>query len=311
MKTERNILIAFLLNFFFAIIEFVGGGLTGSVAIMSDAVHDLGDALSIGLSWFLEKKSRKQPDETYTYGYGRLSVLSSIITTMVLLAGSAFMIFGSIQRIIRPTSIDYNGMIGMAIFGVIINFGAAYVTREGDSLNQKAVNLHMLEDVLGWAVVLVGAIVMRFTDFAIIDPCMSIGVSIFILINCLGNLREATEIFMGKIPEGISVAEIKEHLSEIEGVKDVHHIHLWSLDGQVNFATMHVVTNQEAKTVKAAVRKEMEEHGFSHVTIEIEAFDEECGEVHCEINRAENHEHRHGHHHQHGHHLHEHHHDDV
>lgn len=297
MKTEKNILIAFLLNLFFSIFEFVGGALTQSVAIMSDAVHDLGDALSIGLSWFLEKKSRKQPDEIYTYGYGRLSVLSSIITTMVLLAGSAFMIVNSIQRIINPSTINYNGMIGMAIFGVIINFGAAYVTREGDSLNQKAVNLHMLEDVLGWAVVLIGAVVMRFTDFAIIDPCMSIGVSVFILVNCFKNLREATEIFMGKIPDGVSVAEIEEHLSEIEGVENAHHVHLWTLDGQVNFATMHVVTAADTQKVKAKVREEMAEHGFSHVTIEIESPGEECNEMHCEIKPGENHGHHHHHHH--------------
>lgn len=297
MKTEKNILIAFLLNLFFSIFEFVGGALTQSVAIMSDAVHDLGDALSIGLSWFLEKKSRKQPDEIFTYGYGRLSVLSSIITTMVLLAGSAFMIVNSIKRIINPSTINYNGMIGMAIFGVIINFGAAYVTREGDSLNQKAVNLHMLEDVLGWAVVLIGAVIMRFTDFAIIDPCMSIGVSVFILVNCFTNLREATEVFMGKIPDGVSVSEIEEHLSEIEGIESVHHVHLWTLDGQVNFATMHVVTAGEIQKVKAEVREEMAEHGFAHVTIEIESPGEECNEMHCEITPGENHGHHHHHHH--------------
>lgn len=299
MKTERNILIAFLLNLFFSLFEFIGGAITGSVAIMSDAVHDLGDALSIGLSWFLEKKSRKSPDAEYTYGYGRLSVLAGFITTVVLFTGSGIMIWNSVYRILHPSNINYNGMIIMAVFGVVINFAAAYVTREGDSINQKAVNLHMLEDVLGWAVVLAGAVVMRFTDIAIIDPLMSIGVSIFILINCISNLKEILEIFMVKIPDGICIEEISEHISEIEGVSDVHHIHLWSLDGEVNFATMHVVTDKDHKSIKKAVREEMEEHGFSHVTIEIEEPGEECEHEHCEIHHGQEHHHHHHHHHHH------------
>ena len=198
MKTTRNILIAFILNFAFSVFEFVGGLFTGSVAIVSDAVHDIGDAASIGISYFLERKSKKQPDETYTYGYARFSVIGSVITTLILLFGSCVVIYNAIQRILTPTPIHYNGMIVFAIVGVVVNLAAALFTREGHSLNQKAVNLHMLEDVLGWIVVLVGAIVMRFTDFALIDPLMSIGVAVFILINAVGNLKEVLDLFLEK-----------------------------------------------------------------------------------------------------------------
>ena len=166
MKTQRNILIAFLLNFGFSIFELFGGIFTGSVAILSDAVHDVGDAASIGASYFLEKKSKKQPDEIYTYGYARYSVVGSVITTLILLVGSVLVVWNAVERILHPVEIDYNGMILFAVVGVVINFCAAFFTREGDSLNQKAVNLHMLEDVLGWLVVLIGAVVMRFTDCA-------------------------------------------------------------------------------------------------------------------------------------------------
>ena len=178
MKTERNILIAFILNLAFSIFEFVGGIITGSVAIMSDAVHDIGDAASIGVSYLLEKKGEKY------------SLIGAFITTLTLLIGSCVTIYNAIGRLIDPTQINYDGMIVFAIVGVCVNLCAAYFTREGDSLNQKAVNLHMLEDVLGWIVVLVGAIVMRFTDFALLDPIMSIGVSAFILINAIRNLKE-------------------------------------------------------------------------------------------------------------------------
>lgn len=297
MKTDKNILIAFLLNLFFSLFEFVGGVFTGSVAIVSDAVHDIGDAASIGISYFLEKKSRKKPDDVYTYGYLRYSVIGSVITTLILLFGSLVVIYNAVLRIIEPTKINYDGMIIFAVVGVAVNFCAAFFTREGDSLNQKAVNLHMLEDVLGWAVVLVGAIVMRFTDFALIDPIMSIGVAVFILINATKNLKEAIDLFLEKTPCGIDIKEIKEHLIELDGVIDVHHIHVWSMDGQVTFATMHVVTNSEAHSIKEKIREELLEHGISHATLELEAENEHCHEECCNIEFSAHSGHHHHHHH--------------
>lgn len=300
MKTQRNILIAFILNLGFSIFEFFGGIVTGSVAILSDAVHDLGDAASIGISWFLEKKSRKQPDDRYTYGYVRYSVIGSVITTLILLFGSAAVIYNAANKIIEPTHINYNGMIGFAVVGVCVNLLAAFLTREGDSLNQRAVNLHMLEDVLGWAVVLFGAIVMRFTDFALIDPVMSIGVAVFIFINAIKNLKEVIDLFLEKTPRGVDLNEIREHVTHIEGVLDVHHIHIWSIDGQNNYATMHVVTNAEPHGIKEAIREELQEHGIGHVTLELETEGEFCHEEQCRVEEQEgstNHHHHHHHHH--------------
>ena len=294
MKTERNIFFAFILNLAFSVFEFIGGVFTGSVAIISDAIHDLGDALSIGISYFLEKKSKKQPDAKYTYGYARYSPLGGFITTLILLVGSGVMIYNAITRIITPKEINYNGMIIFAVVGVIVNFSAALFTREGGSLNQKAVNLHMLEDVLGWVVVLIGAVVMRFTDFWLLDPIMSIAVSVFILYNAIGNLKEIAELFLEKAPHNIEVAEIKEHIGEIEGVLDVHHIHLWSMDGERNYATMHIVTDSEPQKIKEKIREELEEHGIGHVTIEIETSLELCHEKTCHLKFDTNS--THGHH---------------
>jgi len=299
MKTERNILIAFILNAAFSIFEFIGGIITGSVAIVSDAVHDVGDATSIGISYFLEKKSKKQPDEEYTYGYARYSVIGGFITTLILFLGSVIVIYNAVHRIFAPTEINYDGMIIFAIVGVIVNFCAAFFTRENGSLNQKAVNLHMLEDVLGWTVVLVGAIVMRFTDFALLDPLMSIGVAVFILVNAIRNLKEVADLFLEKTPHGIDVEEIQEHISEIEGVLDVHHIHIWSMDGQNNYATMHIVTDRDAHEVKDEVREELREHGIGHATLEIETSSEHCHEKHCHVEVASHAGHGHHHHHHH------------
>ena len=293
MKTEKNIFFAFILNLAFSVFEFIGGVFTGSVAIISDAIHDIGDATSIGVAFFLEKKSKKQPDKKYTYGYARYSVIGSILTTLILLLGSAMIIYNAVLRIISPTEINYNGMIIFAIVGVCVNLGAALLTRDGDSLNQKAVNLHMLEDVLGWVVVLVGAIVMRFTDFYIIDPLMSIGVAIFILINALKNLKEILDLFLEKTPRDISIDEIAEHICEVEGVLSVHHIHVWSMDGHNNYATMHVVVKGDTHTIKHNIRGELKEHGIGHATLEIETESEHCYEEHCHVDVASSAGHHH------------------
>ena len=298
MKTEKNILIAFILNLSFSVFEIIGGFFTGSVAIVSDAVHDLGDATSIGISYFLEKKSKKQPDNTYTYGYARFSVMGSVITTLILLFGSVMVIYNAILRIINPVEINYNGMIVFAIVGALVNFLAAYFTKDGDSLNQKAVNLHMLEDVLGWIVVLVGAIIMRFTDIRIIDPLMSMGVAIFIFVNALKNLKEVLDLFLEKIPNNISIEEIKNHIKEIDGVVDVHHIHIWSMDGYLNYATMHIVANENSHEIKDKIREELKEHGVGHATLEIESPTDHCHEEHCHIEEThQSHSHHHHHHH--------------
>ncbi len=297
MKTEKNILVAFLLNLFFSVFELVGGFITGSFAIISDSLHDLGDAISIGFSYFLEKKSKRQPDDSHTYGYARYSVLGSIITTVILLFGSVAVIIGAADRLIHPVKIDYSGMILFAVIGAAVNLIAAYATREGDSLNQKAVNLHMLEDVLGWIVVLIGAIVMHFTDLAWIDPLLSIAVALFILYNAVKNLKTTLDIFLEKTPESVQINALKEHICAIDGVLDIHHIHIRTLDGTAAYATMHVVTDADPHTVKEAIREELREHGIVHATLELERSDEHCHEHDCHV------EHRHtaGHHHHHHH----------
>ncbi|MBE7053096.1 MAG: cation transporter [Ruminococcaceae bacterium] len=296
MKTQKNILIAFLLNFLFSVFEFIGGIITGSVAIISDSVHDIGDAFSIGISYFLEKKSKKQPDKTFTYGYLRYSVIASFITTVILMFGSLMVIYNAILRIFNPVTINYNGMIIFAVVGVVVNFIAAYFTKDGDSLNQKAVNLHMLEDVLGWIVVLVGAIIMQFTDIAIIDPVMSICVSVYIFINAIKTLKQIVDLFLEKIPSNVNIDEIKDEVLKIDEIIDVHHIHIWSIDGFNNYATMHIVTDEDAMKIKTEVRDVLKHHHIGHVTLELEKSDENCVSKDCIVH---SHEHCHHHHHHH------------
>ena len=307
MKADGKILVAFILNLAFSVFEFIGGIFTGSVAILSDSVHDIGDAASIGMSYFLEKKSRREPDERYTYGYARYSVVGGVITTLVLLLGSGTVIVGAVWRIIEPRTINYDGMIVFAVVGVLVNLLAAMVTHGGGSIGQRAVNLHMLEDVLGWGVVLVGAVVMRFTDISVIDPVMSIGVAVFIIVNAVRTFASALDVFLEKAPRGIDVHKLSHHVAELDGVRGVHHVHVWSMDGVHSYATMHVVTDADSAEVKRRVRDKLAEHGIHHATIEIEAEGEECGEENCSVN-FDSYSHHYGHHHEHHHHHGNHHH---
>lgn len=296
MNSNKRILIAFLLNIFFSVFEFAGGIFTGSVAILSDSLHDFGDAATIGISFFLEKLSNKKPDSRYTYGYRRYSVLGSVITTLVLILGSLLIVYNAIRRIISPTAINHDGMIIFAVVGITVNTLAAITTHGKESLNQKAVNLHMLEDVLGWVVVLAGAVVVKLTGLTIIDPILSIAVALFILASAISNIKSSMNVFLECAPDNVKIENIESALLRVDGVEDVHHLHLWTIDSVVNFATVHVVAKGNFPLVKEKVRKALFELGISHATIETESADEACSYRNCTF---ENHAFAHTHHHHH------------
>ena len=292
MKTEKNILVAFLLNLLFSLFELFGGLITNSISIISDAIHDFGDAISIGISCFLEIKSNKKPNNQYTFGYKRYSVLGALITNTILIMGSVLVIYSAIERIMNPIIINYNGMIVFALIGVIVNSLAVYFTKNGDSLNQKAVNLHMLEDVLGWIVVLIGAIAIKFTKINIIDSIMSILVSLFILFNALKSYKSIIDIFLEKTPKGIEIEEIKKFILNIKNIEDIHHIHVWSIDGINNYATMHIKTNtKDLSILKKEIKEKLKQYNINHTTIEFENNLDKCNEIECEMKEGFSHHH--------------------
>lgn len=268
MKTKTKILFAFLLNICFSIFEFIGGIYTGSVSIMSDSVHDFGDAISIGFSYFMEKISEKKPDNKYTYGYSRYSILGGLITTIILLVGSILMIVNAINRLVNPIEINSNGMLIVAIIGCIINFVAMKLTHGNHSINQKAVNLHMLEDMLGWLIVLIGSIIIKLTNISIIDPIMSIALSMFIIYNAIKNLKPIFDIFVLKVPMEINVAKIKEDILSISGIININRLNIWQLDEENIIATIDISVNTN-EPIKDKVRDVFEKYGLTNNTIEI------------------------------------------
>lgn len=298
MQSLRNMIIAFILNLVFSIFEFIGGILTGSVAIATDAVHDLGDACSILIAICLEKKSRNDPDNNYTFGYLRFSVLGAFITSTILAVGSTIVLYNSIPRLINPLPVNYNGMIILAIIGFVINLAATLLTSHTKNKNEKAVSLHMLEDVLGWAAVLVGSLLIKYTGLYIIDAILSVGITIFILSNVIKQYKEIFNVFLEKVPKDINMDELKKHLEKVNNVLNIHHIHLWTMDGASNYATVHVLVDENIKMIdlekiKEQLKEELSEHDISHSVIEFET--KKCTDENCKIDcNKENHM---GHHH--------------
>lgn len=296
-KSTRNMFFAFALNLSFSVLELVGGILTNSISIISDSVHDLGDSVSIGASLVLEYKSGKKPDQQYTYGYLRFSVLGALITAAILFLGSVFVIYQSVCRLITPSEVHYDGMLIFAIIGIAVNGFAAYRTAHGHSMNEKTLSLHMLEDVLGWAAILVGSFVIKFTGWHWIDPILSLGIAVFVLFHAFGHIRQVLFVLMEKAPSDVCMDDLSRELQSIEKVCDIHHVHLWSMDGNAHFASLHALidentTQAEFETIKRELRHILQHYCVVHSTIELEYTP--CDDQHCHV-EVETHEHHHHH----------------
>jgi cobalt-zinc-cadmium efflux system protein len=276
-----NIKIAFFLNLAFTIIEIIGGFWTNSMAILSDALHDLGDSLSLGVSWYLQNYSKKGPDYKFSFGYSRFSLLGALINSIVLLGGSVLILSRAIPRIFNPEPVNAKGMIAFAVLGIFINGAAVLRLRKGKSLNEKVVTWHLLEDVLGWVVVLIGSIILNFKDLPIIDPLLSIGITIYILYNVVKNLKKVMNVFLQGVPEDISIEEIEKLVEEKTEALSVHHTHIWTIEGERNMLSTHVkipdnYNSQDIINLKKNIRKLLKEKNIEHVTIEMEYETEEC-----------------------------------
>lgn len=277
----KNISVAFFLNLSFTILEVIGGLFTNSIAILSDAVHDLGDSFSLGLAWYFQKMAKKGSSKTYSYGYKRFSLLGAIINSIVLVVGSVFILSEAIPRLFHPEKTYAEGMFVLAIVGILVNGAAVFRLKKGESINEKVVSLHLLEDVLGWAAILVGSIIMYFFDAPIIDPLMSIGISIFVLVNVYKNVRQSLHIILQGIPDEFDITEISNWLKENNEVEDIHDLHIWSIDGNYNILTVHIVLKnnssfEKVTDIKNKIRQLLQQKGIQHSTIEFETSDENC-----------------------------------
>lgn len=279
--SEGNVKVAFFLNLAFTIIEIIGGLYTNSLAILSDALHDLGDSLSLGLSWYFQKLSKKGRTKTFSFGYKRFSLLGAIINSIVLVVGSIFILTKAIPELFNPEETNVEGMLYLAILGIIVNGAAVFKLRKGESLNEKVVSLHLLEDVLGWVAVLIGSIIMMNFDAPFIDPLLSVLISLFVLYNVYKNLKKSLLVVMQGIPSDVSIDKIRKKLEVIDEIKDVHDCHVWSLDGSYHIMSIHLRMKEdyrlsELSEIKKKARNKLKDESINHITIETESIDENC-----------------------------------
>jgi cobalt-zinc-cadmium efflux system protein len=277
----QNIVLAFFLNLCFAFIELTGGLLTNSVAILSNALHDFGDSISLGIAWYLQKLSNKGGDKDYSYGYKRFSLLGAIIISVILLVGSIFVIQACVERLITPQASNAKGMLLLSILGIAVNGAAVFRLKKGTTFNERAVFLHLMEDVLGWIAVLIVSIVMLFVNISILDPLLSLAITAWVLTNVYKNLKATFKILMQKIPQEVDEPKLEQAINKLEKVKALHDVHLWTLDGEKHIITLHIVTQKEITVaelsqLKHNIRELCKQFGIFHATIELETEEEQC-----------------------------------
>lgn len=286
-SSSRNIGIAFFLNLIFTIAELIGGYLTNSVAILSDALHDLGDIFGLGTAWYLDKTSKKARTDRFTYGFKRFSLLGALINSLILISGSILILLEAIPRIMEPQVSNAQGMFIFAIAGILINGFAALKVRKGKTMNERIVTWHLLEDVLGWVGILVISVIMIFYNLPILDPILSVIITLYILWNVIKNLKKTIMIFLQGVPESIHISDLEKNMMKIPKVKAVHDTHVWSLDGVHHILTTHVVVDENSNAddalhakcqVKQCIAKQF---GIGHATVEIEFEHEKCDLIEC------------------------------
>ncbi len=272
-KAEQNILIVFFLNLFFAIAEFFFGAIFKSQAILSDAVHDLGDAISIGLAFLFEKISNRGASDEYSYGYRRFSLLGAFVTSVLLIVGAVLVIFHTIPELLNPQPINQQGVFWVAIGAILINGFSVWLMSQGQSANEKLLNIHLFEDLFGWIAVLAMSIVLNFTDWYILDPLLSIGIALWILSVTIPEFFRISKIFLQAVPDNVDVEKLREKIQNIEHVQAISHFHIWSTDGTQHMMTLTVTTDTDSdalqEQIKQDIRKIVLEYDISHITIEI------------------------------------------
>ena len=285
-EREKRVRFAAFLNFAFTIVEIVGGLWTNSLAILSDALHDFGDSIALLVSWLFERGAKRSPDAKYTFGYQRLSLFSALFAAAVLVGGSIVIIFQAIPRFFNPEPVNAFGMVGIAVFGIAFNSLKFFLLKRSESLNEKVLSWHLLEDVLGWIGVFVGGIIIFFWKFYLIDPIITVALTVFILYNVARNLREAISILLQGVPKHINLEAVKQDIKAVDGVLDLHDIHIWSLEGETDVFSAHVVVDEETlekrpQQAKQTIKDTLKKHHIEHSTIELEG-EGQCTGVVCE-----------------------------
>lgn len=271
--TGRNILSAFFINLAFTVISLIGGWLTNSMAIISDSIHDLGCTVSIALAWVFERIAGHKPTSHFTFGYRRFTLLGAFVNAFILLGGSSIVLYESIGRLVHPEEVDAEGMLWFALLAILFKGLAVWRTWKGASVNQRMVSLHLLGDCLGWVAVLLGSILMLFVEIPLLDPILSVCISLYILYNVVHNLIVAFRIVLEGVPADVDYKTLQAEVIALADIAEVQELRVWSLDNERHAAEVHLTTAlttlDEIEVLKESLRTILEKHGVMMSTIEV------------------------------------------
>ena len=271
--TSKNILSAFFINLTFTVISLIGGWLTNSMAIISDSIHDLGCTVSIALAWGFERIAGHKPTSRFTFGYQRFTLLGAFVNAFILLGGSSVVLYESINRLTNPEEVDAEGMLWFALLAILFKGLAVWRTWKGTSVNQRMVSLHLLGDCLGWVAVLIASAVMMFVEIPLLDPILSVCISLYILYNVAHNLIIAFRVVLEGVPSNINYDTLKAEVTITSGIKDIKAFRIWSLDNEHHAAEIHLTTTyatlDEVEVLKESLRTILERYGVIISTIEV------------------------------------------
>ena len=289
---EKRLTIALAITAFIFIMELVGGFLSNSLALKSDAGHLFGDVLALGLSLLAVKLSKLPPSPKRTYGYHRSEILAAMINGATLLFLAVYIFIEAYQRLLHPEPVRSTLMLVVAVIGFLANIFVLLKLHghASENLNVRAAFLHVMGDMLASVGVIIGGMIMLLTGNYLADPLISFLVGAIILIGAVGVLKEGVNILLEGVPKNIDYDRLKEDMESLQDVKSVHDLHIWSLSSSRASLSAHVTTGSQSthssQEILARLRKLLlEKYGISHITLQVECDccqDENCGCAHGE-----------------------------
>ncbi len=271
-KAGENLAFVFFMNLAFNIIVIAGGLATNSMAILADCIHDFADTISIALAWALERVSQKDSTHNYSYGYQRFSILGAVIISVFVIIMAFVILSEAIPRLFAPEGVDAEGMLVIAIIGIIFKSISVYRLHKGETFNEKAILFHQLGDVFEWVAILILSVVLIFWDGApYLDPFVSIGIAIWLIFNLGRNLYKSLEVLLQKTPDNFDVDEFKHQILAIDGVNSLDDVHIWSLDGIDSVMTVKVDVDfkKDIENIKKEIYDVSIKYHVVDITIEI------------------------------------------
>lgn len=272
-KAGDNLAFVFFMNLAFNIIVLVGAFATNSMAILADFIHDMSDTISIALAWVLEHVAQRDSTDNYSYGYQRFSILGAVIISVFVIVMAFVILSEAIPRLFSPEGVDAEGMLIVAIVGIIFKSLSVYRLHDGETFNEKAILFHQLGDIFEWIAILILSVILIFWDGApYLDPFVSISIAIWLIFNLGRNLYKSLEVLLQKTPDNFDVDEFKSQILAIGGVNHIDDFHIWSLDGIDSVMTLKVNVDfgENVEEIKKEIYNISNRYHVVDITIEFD-----------------------------------------